>query len=212
MGEELININTPPKKKQRATNRATAYFLTKTLRGYTVNHYSKGSNNCMDMVFHKGGIPSKRAQPVMSLDQGGKTLKIKWKLSKQLFTDEQATAQAIPKDSAWYNGYTDTLDRIHQARVFPIDKYYQGAPQVIVLDWECTGNPVTNHWCVVTNKVVHYEGRDHIQFNSMYVTTLKVFKDCHTLTSFLCMSLNASTASPTTARTGIMSSTLHWEK
>jgi hypothetical protein len=31
--------------------------------------------------------------------------------------------------------------------------------------------------------VVHYKGRDHIQFNSMYVTTLKVAKDCHTLTS-----------------------------
>jgi hypothetical protein len=89
----------------------------------------------------------------------------------------------IPKDSTWYNGYVDTLDRIHQAGVTPIDKFYQGAPQVIALDQECTGNPVTNCWCVLTNEVVHYNGQDHIQFNSMYVTTLEVAKDRHTLTS-----------------------------
>jgi hypothetical protein len=53
---------------------------------------------------------------------------------------------------------------------------------VIALGRECTGNPITNCWCVLTNKVVHYNGRNHIQFNSMYVTTLKVAKDCHTLT------------------------------
>ncbi len=64
-----------------------------------------------------------------------------------------------------------------------IDKFYQGAPQRIALNRECMGNPVTNRWCVLTDKVVHYKGRDHIQFNSMYVTTLKVSKDRHTLTS-----------------------------
>ncbi len=143
-GEEVINIGTPPKKKQHAADRAAAYFLTKTLKGYMVNHYSKGSKNCIDVVFHEGGIPSKRAQPMMSLDQGGKALKVEWKLSERFFTDEQGMAQAIPKDSAWYNGYADTLDRIHQAGVFPVDKYYQGAPQVIALNRECTGNPVTN--------------------------------------------------------------------
>jgi hypothetical protein len=137
------------------------------------------------MVFPKGGIPSERAQPVMSLDQGGKALKVEWKLSERLFTDKQATAQAIPKDSMRCNGYADTLNRMHQARVFPVDNYYQGAPQVIALDRECTGNPVTNHWCVLTDEVEHYMGRDHIQFNSMYVTTLKVSEDCRTLTSGL---------------------------
>jgi hypothetical protein len=88
MGEDVININTPPRKKQCAANRAAAYFLTKTLKGYMVNHYSKGSKNCIAVVFHKGGVPSKRAQPVMSLDQGGKALKVEWKLSERLFTDE----------------------------------------------------------------------------------------------------------------------------
>jgi hypothetical protein len=113
----------------------------------------------------------------------GKALKVEWNLSKCLFTDKQVMVQEIPKDPAWYNGYADTPDRIHQAGVMPIDKFYQGAPQRIALDWECTGIPVTNRWCVLTNKVVHYKGRDHIQFNSMYVTTLKVTKDCHTLIS-----------------------------
>jgi hypothetical protein len=181
-GEEVIDIDTPPKKKQCAANQAAAYFSTKTLKGYTVNYYSKGSKNCIGVVFHEAGITSERALPVMSLDQGGKALKVEWKLSKHLFTDKQATAQAIPKDSAWYNGYVDTLDHIHQAGVFPINKYYRGAPQVIALDRECVGDQVTNCWCVLTNKVVDYKGRDHIQFNLMYVMTLKVAKDCHTLT------------------------------
>ncbi len=101
--EEVIDIDTPPKKKQRAADRAAAYFSTKTLKGYTVNHYSKGSKNCIDVVFHEGGIPSERTHPVISLDQEGKALKVKWKLSKRLFTKEQAMAQAIPKDSTGYN-------------------------------------------------------------------------------------------------------------
>jgi hypothetical protein len=53
---------------------------------------------------------------------------------------------------------------------------------VIALNWECTGN-LANCWCVLTNEVLHYDIQDHIQFNSMYVMTLKVAKDCHTLTS-----------------------------
>ncbi len=120
---------------------------------------------------------------MISLNQEGKALKVKWKLSKRLFTDKQGMAQAIPKDSTWYNGYADTPDRIHQAGVMPIDKFYRGVLQRIALDWECTGNLVTNRWCVLTDKVVHYESQDHIQFYSMYVTTLKVTKDHHTLTS-----------------------------
>jgi hypothetical protein len=124
-GEDVININTSPRKKQCAANRAAAYFLTKTLKGYTVNQYSNGSKNHIDVVFHKGGMPSKRAQPMMSLNQGGKALQVEWKLSKRLFMDKQAMAQSIPKDSMRYTGYADTLDRIHQAGVTPINKYYR---------------------------------------------------------------------------------------
>ncbi len=104
IGVEVIDIDNPLKKKQHAADQAAEYILTKTLKGYTVNHYSKGSKNCIDVVFHKGGIPSKRTHPVISIDQGGKALKVEWKLSKHLFTDKQATAQVIPKDSTWYNG------------------------------------------------------------------------------------------------------------
>jgi hypothetical protein len=74
-------------------------------------------------------------------------------------------AQLIPKDSAAYTGYADTLDHIHQAGVTPIDKCYWRAPQVIALDQKSTGNLVTKRWCVLTNEVVHFEGQDHIQFN-----------------------------------------------
>jgi hypothetical protein len=91
-GEDIISIDTPPRKKQRATNWAAAYFSTKPLKGCMVNHYSKGSKNCINVVFHEGGVPSKRAQPVMSLNQGGKALQVKWILSEHLFMDEQATA------------------------------------------------------------------------------------------------------------------------
>ncbi len=76
IGEEVIDINPPPKKKLHAADRAAAYFSTKTLKGYTVNHYSKGSKNCINVVFHKGGIQSKRTHPMISLDQGGKALKV----------------------------------------------------------------------------------------------------------------------------------------
>ena len=63
IGEEVIDIDTPPKKKKHAANWAAAYFLTKTLKGYMVYQYSEGSKNRIDVVFHKGGIPSKRTHP-----------------------------------------------------------------------------------------------------------------------------------------------------
>jgi hypothetical protein len=103
LGEEVININTHPEEEAACHQPGRTYFSTKTLKGYRDNHYSKGSKNCINVVFHKGGIPSKKAQPIMYLDQGVKALKVEWKLSEHLFTDKQAKAQAIPKDSMWYN-------------------------------------------------------------------------------------------------------------
>ncbi len=49
-----------------------------------------------------------------------------------------------------------------------------GIPQIIHLDLECTGNPKTCLWAMLTNQMVFYDGRHHVQFNSMYVATLKV--------------------------------------
>jgi uncharacterized membrane protein YgcG len=63
-----------------------------------------------------------------------------------------------------------------------MEKCYRSIPQVLTLDWECTGNLITMHWDAPTNKFIEFEGRKHRQFNSMYVTTLKVAKDHHTLT------------------------------
>ncbi len=113
IGEDIISINIPLRKNQHAANWAAAYFLTTTLKGYRVYHYSKRSKNRIDVVFHKGVVPAKSAQPVMSLVQEGKAFRVEWKLSEHLFTDKQATAQAIPKDSVQYTEYADTLNCIH---------------------------------------------------------------------------------------------------
>ena len=56
------------------TNWAASYFLTMTLKGYTVNPYTKGLKNRIDVVFHKGGMPSNSGKPVMMLDLRGKAL------------------------------------------------------------------------------------------------------------------------------------------
>ncbi len=83
-------------------------------------------------------------------------------------------------DSVHSTGYADTMDRMYQARVTTIDGYHWGAPQVIHLDQECTGN-LTHCWLILTNHEVFWEGCNHVQFNSMYVMTLKVAKNHHTM-------------------------------
>ncbi len=55
---------------------AAEYFLTTTLKGYTVNPYSRGSKNRIDVVFHDSGVPSKAEEPVITLDHGGKALRV----------------------------------------------------------------------------------------------------------------------------------------
>jgi hypothetical protein len=176
MGEDVIDINSPPnkKKKQRAADRAASYFSTMTLKGYTVNPYSKGSKIMIDVIFHEGGVPPKSRKPVMMLDLGGKALQVEWKASERLYLDKQATSQGIPVDSVRYTGYPDTMDRMHQAGVTTINGYHRGAPQVIHLDQECRGNPKTCRRSVLTSNEVFWESQNHMQFNSMYVMTLKV--------------------------------------
>ncbi len=126
-------------------------------------------------------MPPKSAGPVMMLDLGGKAIQVKWKASECLYLDKQATSQGIPVDSACYTGYADTMACMHWAGVTAIDRYYWGSPQVIHLDQECTGNPKTCCWSILTNNMVYWEGSNHMQFNSMYVTTLKVANNRHTL-------------------------------
>ncbi len=61
--------------------------------------------------------------------------------------------------------------------------YHRGASQIIHLDVECTSESKVKHWNVPAKVVVYYDKREHIQFNSMYVCTLKVANDRHGLTA-----------------------------
>jgi hypothetical protein len=58
---------------------------------------------------------------------------------------------------------------------------HRGAPQIIHLDIECTGDPKGMRWKVPTKVRVYYDKKEHIQFNTMYVCKLKVAKDRHGL-------------------------------
>ncbi len=72
-GEETIDLDTPPRKKPSAA--AASYLIEK--RGcYTVNPYAHRSKNKIDVVLHEGGLPSKDAQPQVTLLLGGKTLSV----------------------------------------------------------------------------------------------------------------------------------------
>ncbi len=65
--------------------------MTNTKKGNTVNPYSKGSKNCINVVFHEGGLPPKSAKPMMMLNLGGKALHIEWKASDHLYSNKQVT-------------------------------------------------------------------------------------------------------------------------
>jgi len=161
------------------------YFSTTCKKGYTVNPWSKGTKNYIDVVFHDGGVPDSSEEPNISLDKGGKALRVEWKLPEKLFTAMQATAQSIPIDSVRYNGYCNTQDQMKTAGVHPVEKCYRSVPQVVSLEHECTGVPKTFRFDVPTNNHVPYENGWHRQFNSMYVSTVKVVKNRHTLTTGL---------------------------
>ena len=181
-GDEPFDVDTPPPKKHKdAANRASKYFSTTSKKGYTVNPWSRGSKNFIDVVFHDGGVPAKSEEPNITLDEGGSALRVEWKLPEKLFTATQATAQSIPVDSARYNGYCNTQDQMKAAGVHPVEGCYRSVPQVVNLKHECTGVPKTLRFDVPTNNHVHFENGWHRQFNSMYVSTLQVAKDCHTL-------------------------------
>ena len=140
MGEDIIHIDTPPKKKKKkkkkkgAAKRAAEHFSTTTLKGYKINPDSRGSKNRIDVVFHDSGVPFKSEESIISLDHGGKALRVKWKLPEKLFTHLQATAQGIPKDSALFNGYGHTQDRMQQVGDNSVEKFYWLVPQVLTLN------------------------------------------------------------------------------
>ena len=179
-GEETIDLDTPPRKKPRVP---AARYSTEKRGCYTVNPYAHSSKNKIDVVLHEGGVPSKDAQPQVSLLLGGKTLSVQWKTSEKLFSELQASAQGIARDSSRFMGYSDTMQEMKKAGVVAIEGYYRGPPQIIKLDVECTGEPKVKIRPFPTKETVLYNGKHHIQFNSMYVCTLKVAGERHGITA-----------------------------
>ena len=177
---ETIDLDTPPRKKARAS---AARYSTEKRGCYTVNPYAHRSKNKIDVVLHEGGVPSKDAQPQVSLLLGGKTLSVQWKTSEKLFSELQASAQGIARDSSRFMGYSDTMQELKKAGVVPIEGYYRGPPQIIKLDVECTGEPKVKISPVLSKETVFYKGKQHVQFNSMYVCTLKVAGERHGITA-----------------------------
>ena len=179
--DDPIDVDSPPpKKKQRATS--TRYFVDPP-RGFTVNPYVQGSKNKIDIVLHEGGVPPQDAQPQVSLLPGGRMLSVQWKTPEKLYSDLQAAVQGIAKNSSRYTGYSDTMQLMVSAGVRAVDGYHRGAPQLIQLDAECTGNPKIKVFNVPTKKKVKIAGVEHMQFNCMYVVTLKVASERIALTA-----------------------------
>jgi hypothetical protein len=78
-------------------------------------------------------------------------------------------------------GYSNTMQLMRKNGVTTMEGYHRGATQIIHLDVKCMGNQKVKHWKVPTKVRVYYDKKEHIQFNTMYVCTLKVVKDRHSL-------------------------------
>jgi len=79
-------------------------------------------------------------------------------------------------------GYSNTMQELKKAGVVATEGYYRGPPQIIKLDVECTGEPKVRISPVLTKETMLYKGKQHVQFNSMYVCTLKVAGERHGIT------------------------------
>jgi hypothetical protein len=173
----VVRYGISNRKKLRATATALRYYSVNRMQGFTFNPYAKGSKNKISIVLHKSGVPPNDPQPHVTLLSGGMALSIQWKAPKKLYTKLQATAQKIRRDSSHFMGYSDTMQLMQNNGVTAVEWYHRGAPQIIHLDVECTGNPKVMHWKMPTKVRVYYNKKEHIQFNTMYVCTLKVAKD-----------------------------------
>jgi hypothetical protein len=82
---ETIHIDNLLKKKRSTV--AVRYIIKKKCF-YAMNPYAHGLKNKINIVLHRGGVPSKDAQPQVSLLLGGKALRlsVQWKTSEKLFT------------------------------------------------------------------------------------------------------------------------------
>jgi len=73
-GEDLIIID-GSNKKQRSSLSAPLWSLTQN-KGFTVNPYSKGLKNKVDIVIHNSGVPTEHGRPTIKLALGGKSVEI----------------------------------------------------------------------------------------------------------------------------------------
>ncbi len=176
---DAINLDTPLRKKLHATATALRYSINTTC-GFIINIYTKGSKNKINIVLHEGSVPPKDAQPHNTLLPGGMMLNVQWKAPEKLYTEQQATTQKIKRNSSLFMGYSNTMQLMRNNGVAPLEGNHRGAPQIIHLD--VTGDPKVKHWKVPT-KVRVYHDKKHIQFNTMYVCTMKVAKNRHSLTA-----------------------------
>ena len=158
-------------------------FSVDAARCFTVNPYAEGGKNKIDIVLHEGGSPSKDAQPQVTLLPGGRTLSVQWKIREELFSELQAHVQGIPSNSSRSIAYRDTMQLMVSAGVRAVEGYYRGTPQLIHLGVECTGNPKVRFLHVPTKQKVTFVGKMHMQFNCMYVCTVRVATDRHGLTA-----------------------------
>ena len=164
---ETININTPPKKKWSTV---TARYSIKKEGFYTMNPYAHGPKKKIDIVLHKGGMPSKDAQPQVSLLLlGGKALSVQWTTSENRFSQLQALAQGIPRDSSGFLGYSNTMQEVKKVGVVATNRFFRGPPQIIQLGVECTGSPKVKQHPVLTKEKVFYKVR------TMFSSTLCTF-------------------------------------
>ena len=103
------------------------------------------------------------------------------------FSELQATTQGIESNSSRSIAYSNTMQHMVSAGVRAVEGYYRyrGSPQLIQLDVECTGNPKIKMFHVppTKQKVTIAGKKTHMQFNCMYVCTLKVAADRHVLTA-----------------------------
>jgi hypothetical protein len=88
---------------------------------------------------------------------GGMTLSIQWKAPEKLYTELQATAQKIRRDSSHFMGYFNTMQLMRNNGVIPMEGYHRGAPQIIHFDVKCTGDPKVKRWKVPTKIRVYYD-------------------------------------------------------
>ncbi len=182
LDDDPISLDSPPPSKKQHSKALTC-FSVNTLRGFTVNPYAQGTKNKINIVLHKGGVPPKDTQPQVTLLPGGRMLSILWKTPERLFLEMQASVQGIKPDSSRFVGYSDTMQLMVSAEIRAINGYHRGLPLSIQLDVKCTGNPKIKHFNVPTKQKVTFNGKMHMQFNSMQVCQLKVANDCHSFTA-----------------------------